>query len=413
MTSLWSNSFGRRKGLAGLAAMAFLLASSEVCAQPPSGGSVPAGAPAMPGESLLVQAAKAEADLRIDAAIDRLYELLIEHPGTADALTARLRLARLLTVAGSIPQAILECQLLRDELPTDHPLRADALALSTVLARRLRGSQSAGVPYFAVFEPVPARGVQAMDEPRALLFEGETQFVLLDEGAGRVYRVGAESASAVASPPEPTAAALMPDGTLVMAGKTGLVTVPASRTMQLSGSWGGKARQAKKVRSMAALSDGSLLVVDRDYDGVLRCQLSSGACAAWGPIGKYRVVRVGPTGWVYLLDERGTGVRVVDASQRQIALVGPMAGATKLEKIGDIALDGAHGLCLLDTDLKRILVFHLKTAADGRIGPVLTATVALPQEGERAMKNPSAIGVSPSGSLYVAGKSSARMMRYR
>jgi hypothetical protein len=413
MTSLWSNSFGSRTGLAGLTAMAFLLASPAVCAQPPVGGAVPAGAPAMPGESLLVQAAKAEGDLRFESAIDRLYELLIEHPGTADALTARLRMARLLAVTGSLPQAILECQLLRDELPMDHPLRAEALALATVLARRLRASPSSGAPYFAIFEPVPARGVQALDEPRALVFEGESRFVLLDEGAGRVYRVGAESASPVASPQDPTAAAVMPDGTLVMAGKTGLMTVPASRTIQLSGTWGGKARQAKKVRSMAALSDGSLLVVDRDYDGVLRCQLSSGACAPWGPIGKYRVVKVGPTDWVYLLDDRGQGVRVIDASQRAITLVGPVAGVTKLEKIGDIAVDAAHGLCLLDTDLKRILIVHLKTGADGRIGPMLTATVALPQEGERAVKNPTAIGVSPSGSVYVAGKSSPRMMRYR
>ncbi|MCX6552439.1 MAG: hypothetical protein NTY02_15785 [Acidobacteria bacterium] len=389
-------------GCVALSSAAWGQTAPRTAAPPP-----PAGA-----GSLLSQAASAEAELRIDVAVDRLYELLIEHPGTGDALTARLRLARLQALSGNLPQAILECQLLRDELPADHPLRNEAIELATLLARRLRASVP-GQIYFPTFEGVVARGVQAMDESRAIVFEGEARFVLLDEGAGRVYRVGADTATAVAVPQEPSAVAVMPDGSLAVAGKTGLATVPPSRTVPLGGTWGGKARQVKKVRSMAALSDGSLLVIDKDSDGVLKCQAATGVCAQWGPIGKFRVVRVGPTDWVYLLDDRGQSVRVLDASQRQITVVGPIVGGTKLEKIEDLAVDRANGFYLLDTSLKRVCVLHMRTQPDGRLGAVLATTMALPQEGDRAYKNASAVGVSPSGQVYVAGKSSPRMMRFR
>jgi hypothetical protein len=414
MARSWFSSLGDRArsacriGAAGVVASALLAA--PLAAQT---GAARAGSAPGPGESLLEQAAAAERDLRIGPAVDRLYQLLIEHPGTPDATAARLRLARLLALSGRLPQAILQCQLLRDELPPGDPQREEALALSTVLQRRLRAGRVPAAPYFSVTEPVPARGVQAIDEPRAILFESEERFLLHDEGAGRVYRAGPESGGVVPAPPEPTAIATAPGGNLFVAGKTGLVAMPAGRTSQLTATWGGRARQLKKVRSMAALPDGSLLVIDRDYQGLLRCQLAGAACAPWGPAGKHRVVRVGPTGWVYLLDDRGEVARVIDAAQRQITVVGPIVGGVKLEKIADIALDGSHGLYLLDTDLKRVCVVHFGLGPDGRIAPLLTAAAALPQQGDRALKNASAIGVSPSGSLYVAGKSSSRVMRFR
>ena len=71
----------------------------------------------------------------------------IEHPGTDDAVGARLRMARLLAVTGSVPQALLQCQLLRDEVPGDHPARGEAIELASLLARRFRAGQS---PAFAV-----------------------------------------------------------------------------------------------------------------------------------------------------------------------------------------------------------------------------------------------------------------------
>ena len=164
---------------------------------------------------------------------------------------------------------------------------------------------------------------------------------------------------------------------------------------------------------MAAVSDGSLLVVDKDFEGVLRCLPATGKCVPWGPVGKYRTVRVGPTDWVYLLDDRGQFVRLLDPGGRQLAVIGPVIDGTKIGRIGDIAVDRAHGLYLLDTGLKRLCVAHVKASADGKFGASLSGSVAVPQEGDRATKNPVAIGVSPTGWVLVAGKSQARVMRFR
>ncbi len=406
MSRLSCSSFAERVGVAVLAA-ALVAIPDPAPAQSAAQAAAPAAA-----VPLIDQAAAAEAELRIAAAIDRLYLLLIEHPGTGDALAARLRLARLLALTGDVPQAVLQCQLLRNELPADHPLRNEALELATLLARRLRSGQ-AGQAYFPAFEAVASRGVQALDEPRTIVFEHENRLLLLDEGAGKLYRVAADGSTLLSVPQEPAAVAVLPDGSVLVAGKTGLAPVPPTRTIALSGTWGGKVRQVKKIRSMAALRDGNLLVIDRDYDGVLRCLPANGACQPWGPPGKFRVVRVGPTGWVYLLDDRGQGVRVLDASQKAITIVGPTAGSAKLGRVEDIAVDGGHGLYLLDKDLKQVFVLHMRAQPDGRIAAGLSASVMVPQEGDRALKNPSAIAVSPSGQVYLGGKSSARVMRFR
>jgi hypothetical protein len=362
---------------------------------------------------LLAQAAEAETELRVEAAMDRLYALVITQPRSADVPLARIRLARLLALTGELPRAVLQCQLVRQDPAADAALRSQALDLGTVLARRLRAGPSPASLYFPTFEPLAARGVQSLDRPRTIEFAGEGWFALFDEGAGRVYRVSGEGATMVPAPQDPSAVALLRDGTIAIAAKPGLVAGPAARAVLLGGTWAGKARQAKKVESMAALPDGSLLALDNDFDGVLRCQPSTGACTPWGPAGKYRVVRVGPTGWVYLLDDKGQSVRVLALSQRQLAVVGPMLGSARLEGIEDIAVDGAHGLYLLDTKLQRVLLTHVQSRPDGRIDVVLSAAIAVPRDGDRALKNPSAIGVSPDGGLYIAGRSPSRIMRFR
>ncbi len=409
MLRSWWRRFARLAGLslaAGLCLAPALGAQSAPRApaaqfQPPS------------GESLLAQAVKAEAEFKFALATDRLYALLIEQPGTPDALTARLRLARLLALAGDLQPAILECQLLRDEAGPESPLRQQAVEMATTLGRRLRSAAAPGAIFFPTFEPWPSRGIQSIDEPRTIVFEGEGRFVIVDEGAGRVYRVGQDAATQGPTPEEPTAATVLPNGDVVVFGKTGLATVPPSRMVPLTGTEGGKTRSFRKVRSMAALSNGDLLVIDRDYDGLIRCQYPAGTCAPAGSVGKQRVVKVGASDWSYLLDERGQALRILDANQRQIAAFGPMIGTVRLERVEDIAVDPAHGIYLLDRDLKRVSIVTLRATPDGKITAVVAGSFLIPQEGERGLKNPWAIGAAPSGSLVVAGKGAARIMRLR
>ncbi|MEI6669443.1 MAG: hypothetical protein WCP29_14935 [Acidobacteriota bacterium] len=411
MRRVW---YRETRRLAGSLVAALIGLASVTGAQSVVGPQAPAlASPPASGTSLLAQAIKAEAEFKFDLATDRLYTLLIEHPGTADALAARLRLARVLALSGDLPPAILECQLLRDEAGLDHPMRQQAVELATTLGRRLRAAASPGANYFSTFEPLPARGVPSIDEPRTIVFDGEATFVLLDEGARRVYLVGADTTAFSTAPQDPAATTVLPDKTVLVFGKAGLASSSTTQPVALSGAQGGKTRPFRNVRSIAALSTGDVLAIDRDYDGVIRCQYPAGTCASVEGMGKQRVVKVGANDWSYLLDDRGQVVRVLDAQQRQIASFGPTLGTLKLERVEDIAVDTTHGLYLLDRDAKRIWVVHLRSAADGKVSPVVAGSFEIPQGGERGLKNPWAIGAAPDGSVVVAGKGAARLMRLR
>ncbi len=367
----------------------------------------PAAAPSSQ-RSLLEQAAAAEGEFRFDVAAARLYELLLEHPRAADTGTGRLRLARLLALSGDVPAAILQCQAARNELPADHPTRRLALDLATTLSRRLRAANSA--PYFPSVTMTSARGVTALDEPTAVDFHASGSYVLVDSGSGRAYQVTGETATVVAGIEEGSAAAILADGGVVAAGKNGL-SVAGAKPALFSGAWGGKTRQLKKVRSMAATANGELLVIDKDFDGLLRCKPAAATCAPWGPPVKLHAVKVDASDFVYLLDDHQQTVRVLDPSGRQIASAGPLVGTTKLGEILDIAVDAAYGLYLLDKQTKHVELVVLRSGTGKQLTVVPIASAAIPTEGDRSLKNPSAIGVAPDGTLIVAGRSAPRLLR--
>lgn len=375
--------------------------------QAPPSGRAPAAA------ALFLQARDAEAAYQFDVALDRLYTLELEQPRTPEALAGRLHLARLLALANDLPAAILQCQALRDELPAGQRERELALDLATSLARRLRGKSGALV--YGASEVVPARGLTSLDEPTALINEPDGSFLLVDQGAGKLYRVASDAVTPVAggTDQEWSAAVRLSDGTLVIGSKNGMVTVPAGKAVPTTGTWGGKSRPLKRVRAMAINSKGDLFIVDRDYDGLLRCNSGAAACSPWGAAGKLRTVKVGSSDFVYALDDKQPVVRVFDDNGKVVTAVGPMLGATKLEKITDIAVDAAYAVYLLDAGLHRIEVVALRVAADGRLTAEPLGGVTVPPEGDRAMKNPSALSVTSSGVLVVTGKSASPLLRFR
>jgi len=376
-----------------------------------------------PAPSLLAQARQAEAAYQFDLALDRLYVLEIEQPRTPDALAGRLQLARLLALANDLPAAMLQCQTLRDELPAAGPgaqagsndrARQQALDFATSLARRLR-IRNAGTAFYGAPEAFAPRGLPQVDDPTGLIDAGDGSLLVVDQGADKLFRITGDAATPIASAgvQDPNAAAPIGEGAIAIGTKNGLVSLPPGKTVPATGTWGGKPHPVKRARAMAVNSKGDLFIVDREYDGLLRCAAGSAACAPWGPVGKLRTVKVGPSDFVVTLDDKQQVVRVIDDAGRTVTSVGPMFGATKLEKIADVAIDGAYAVYLLDSDLKRIEVGALRAQSDGRISAEPVGSVTIPIEGDRAIKNPTALFVSPSGTILVAGKSVPRLLRFR
>lgn len=371
-------------------------------------------APALRGQSpavstvLFDQARQAEADRHYAAATERLYQLVIEHPRSPEAWQARARLAWIRALTGDLSAALLQCQALRNELPDDHPLRQPVFELATILARRMRAPLRP--PYFADSAAVGLRGLAQTDEPVRLESDATGNLLLVDAGAGRIVLERPVAPAPVGTGIE--AAAFLPDGRLAVAGKAG-ISIAGAPASWWSATWGGKARQMKKVRSMAFTSTGDLIAVDKDYAGVLRCKAGGTACVPWGPAGKARAVVVGASDFVFILDDRQQSIRVADDAGRQITVVGPTTGGVAFREIVDIAVDRAFGLYVLDKENRRLDILTLRADAADALSVVPAGFVMIPSEGAVSVKNPSAVGVMPDGSVVIGGRSSARLLRFQ
>jgi hypothetical protein len=364
--------------------------------------------------SLLAQARQAEAAYQFDLALDRLYALEIEQPRTPDALSGRLQLARLLALANELPAAMLQCQMLRDELAPNDPVRQRALDLATTVARRIR-VRNAGAAFYSGPEVVAPRGLPSLDEPTGLIDALDGSTLVVDQGADKLFRITGDAAALVSAAglQDPNAATPMGEGAVAIGTKNGIVSLPAGKAVPATGTWGGKPHPIKRARAMAVTSKGDLLIVDREYDGLLRCAAGATTCAPWGPPGKLKTVKAGPSDFIVALDDKQQAVRIFDDAGKLVTAIGPMFGAAKLEKIVDVAIDSAYAVYLLDADLKRIEVGALRMQGDGRMSVEPIGSVALPVEGDRAIKNPTALMVTSSGAILVAGKSAPRLLRFR
>ena len=367
----------------------------------------PASAPSTP--VWLEQAARAGAEMRLDAGAALLARVFIEQPGDPEAWRARLPLARLLALGGDTAGALLQCQGLRNAVAADHPAQREALDLASVLARRLRTGLTP--MYFSQAALAGPRGIPAMNEPTAVALDLKGRYLAVDAGAGRAYLVTGDTATMVGAAEQIDAGTLLPDGTTVLASKNGIAT-GSGKPVLYSTTVQNRPRPLRKIRSLASTSTGDLLVADRDADGLLRCKAGTTTCATWGPPGRVWTVKVGVLDSVYLLDDRQETVRALDASGRLVAAAGgAQAAPDRLQGLVDIAVDAAYGVYLLDKD-KRIHVLLLHAAAAGKPAALdRLATYLLPADEPRAIKYPASLVVFPDGSVLVAGRSTARFLR--
>jgi hypothetical protein len=384
---------------------------------------------------VLEQALKAEAAGQYDLALDRLYRLVIEHPQTPELRAGRLHLARLLALAGNLPAAVYQCQALRNDPEADEASRQVALGIATTLSRRLRssaktpaGALATGVvitigsargneppplarSYFSAVNALPAPGLTKLNQPSAVVASPSGPVAVVDPDGRRAYRITAEGASAVPGAAQPSAATFLPDGTLIVADASGFVSSATGKAVPYAAT-GGKAGGLTRVRSLASNARGDLFAIDRGIDGVVRCKAGGTSCVPWGPAGRYKSVKVGAADLVHLLDESGQTIRIVDDSGRQVATMGPLVGDARLENVADIAVDEAFGIYALDTGGRKVQIAAVQLGGAG-VTIKDVSTVPLPTEGESAVRDAAAIGITVDGSMLIATRGSQRIFRFQ
>jgi hypothetical protein len=373
---------------------------AAMCGLAGSLGASAQSAPHAAGPSLLDKAVRAEADLHVEGAMASLYELITEHPRDPDVVKARLRLARLLAFTGNYAAGILQAQAVKAEPLADEPSLRAASNLATLLARRFRAGLTSG-NYFTSTSPVDLPAVGALDEPGQIEFNAGGDYLLVDGGNGHAFRVAGGTPTALTGP-DVTAATFASDGRVLVANKNG-VSLGGATAAPWNGTWGGKARPVRRVRSAAPLSTGELLVIDRDYDGILTCK-ADGTCTPWGPPGKARTIRVGASDIVHVVDDNGQRVRILDRAGKALASIGPVLGTAKIGEIADLAVDAAYGVYLLDKSTKRVEILTLRAGAGDVVTTAAMGGMTLLDETDKPLRNASALGAAPDGGLLVASK---------
>jgi hypothetical protein len=238
----------------------------------------------------------------------------------------------------------------------------------------------------------------------------------------------------MAAQPEPTAAVQLPDGTLLVGVKPeknkngSVITQPAGKPAPTTFTEGGRMKPLTKVLAMAANSVGDVFIVADDYNkGLLRCKAGAADCAPWGAPGELKTVKVGASDFVYTLDTDGKIIRVMDNTGKTLAALNQVvdakayaatipnaAGTTyELKKIADIAIDQTYTLYLLDAQQHKVVVVPLRLDGDKLMAEVRgEVNISTDTSTPFGVKNPSAIAVTPSGGVIVAGEST-RLVRFR
>ena len=207
-----------------------------------------------------------------------------------------------------------------------------------------------------------------------------------------------------------------------------VITQPAGKPVPATFTDGGKMKPLTKVLAMAANSVGDVFIVADDYNkGLLRCKAGAADCAPWGAPGELKTVKVGASDFVYTLDTDGKIIRVMDNSGKTMASLNqtvdakayastiPNAAGTtyELKKITDIAIDQTYTLYLLDGQQHKIVVVPLRLDGDKLTAEVRgEVNISTDTSTPFGIKNPSAIAVTPSGGVIVAGEST-RLVRFR
>ena len=101
---------------------------------------------------------------------------------------------------------------------------------------------------------------------------------------------------------------------------------------------------------------------------------------------------------------------MLDPTGKVIAALG--GGAQKYGEIVDIAVDRAWGLYVLDKETRRLDLVSLRADRANAISIVSMASALVPNDGDTSLKNPSALGILPDGTVIVAGRGTTRVLRF-
>jgi outer membrane protein assembly factor BamD (BamD/ComL family) len=362
-------------------------------------------------QALLQSAIISDRSQNREAAIDRYQRLALEYTG-ATAAQARLSLALHYAFKGNPLAALLELQTIRNQLPESDRAKT-ALQYATELYRFYKESLGAAAKPYPSAQEVRLREIKEFIDPNAIAMNDEEQIFIADRGQKRIFKMDRQGrlleTLTVAEPGAVTAAA---DGAVYIADQNSVRRTKDNSSWRLSATTPkGDMKPLRKITSMAVDSAGNLYAADAELPGVVKYSTSTAKTELF-PQGQHlrniKQVRVDALDNVYLLDDKENKILIYNRAgelAHQLALSGKSARSA----VADFSAGPLNYIYVLSRN-NAFYVYEVTQKSPPGMTTRLVTTVPVTA---RLKEPPEAMGVSRSGTVFLAGKKSNTVLIYR
>jgi len=340
---------------------------------------------------------------RCEEALERFGRVVLEYPRSVWAARARLSSATCLAAAGRVPDAMGALYRVSAMAPGGESVTA-ARTLGTIL-NRLYVRPPAQPAYVASERSVAGAGGRLRDVSAlafapdgSLYVAGKSGVSVLDSRGMPVRAAAAGEIRDMALDPRGRAVAVQRALVVLETGKP-----PASLvTLTVPPSGGGAARVLDDLSAVAVLSSGDWLIADRSTRAVYR--FAAGG-KYLGPFATGRISRIAvdPSDNVALLDRDAKTVSIHDRSGRAVTRIATKGTGYALTNPEDLEFDPLGYLYILDRT--SVLVFAPKASV-----PLVTFSDPAAAGG---LRRGTALAVDSAARLYIYDDAAERVLVYQ
>jgi outer membrane protein assembly factor BamD (BamD/ComL family) len=343
----------------------------------------------------------AEVDRRADrasSALDRLQRVALEFPRSVWAARSGLLESRLLVAAGQPTEALRALQRVIRRFPSSEEA-VTARAWNTILYRvYLRASP--GPAFTASGKTIAGPSGRLRDvEAMALAPDGKLA-VATRNGILVLDDTGAITRQAPSSEPRQLQVDWHNRLTIVQRSVVLRETDSGMQRVALTAATSGGPRLLQDISAGALLSNGDLVVADRDLRAAYRFNPSGQFVAVFAP-GRINRIALSGNDHVAMLDGDSRGVAIGDRSGKVLIRIPARGTGYELAAPVDLAFDVFEHLYVLERTQVRIF------GADGK----LLATFAPDQAS--GFRSGAALTLDPAGRLYIYDEATSRVVIFQ
>jgi TolA-binding protein len=337
---------------------------------------------------------------RIDEALDRYRRVRMEYPRSEWAARASLGEGYCLVQQDKATRALPEIQWVRQQFPNS-PVAASALAMNTIIYR-LYVRPPAQPPYTFSGKSIgneradykDVLGIQ-WDRDGRLLLGHKTGVAIFDDKGAAAGTVAGQDVSAFFVDEK---------NRIVIARNSQLVADKGETVNLIVPTQNGIPRALEELPSVIATSKGERLVSDPKGHTVLRL----------GADGKYQSVFsstyfnrlfVTPLDEIAMLDKNTKSITITDRDGKVQSKLPAKGQGYELDDPVDVAFDALGHMYVLDRGKNSVVVFGAKNK--------FVANVTMPEKSTGAFTRAAALGVDPSGRLFIFDERAKRIQVYQ